>query len=222
MDSIADSVWKRGRVWTREGSHTMARGTYALMVTFWTAAGIASSAIAAYFTQGWPVTLQLLLGVLVVSIVGILIALRSANPFVSLVGYALVTIPFGALTGPVVALYAPASVVRILFLTTGLVVVLGVAGAVYPRSLEGMGSWLLGGLLLLLVGMLLGPRVGISLTALDWVGVVLFSAYVVYDLNRAMNIPYTMDNAIDSALAIYLDFINIFIRLLELYGKKKD
>ena len=59
------------------------------------------------------------------------------------------------------------------------------------------------------------------MTALDWLGLLLFGAFVVFDLNRAIRIPYTMDNAVDSAMAIYLDFINIFIRLLSLMGQKK-
>jgi FtsH-binding integral membrane protein len=37
-----------------------------------------------------------------------------------------------------------------------------------------------------------------------------------------MRVPFTADNAIDCALAVYLDFINIFIRLLELSGTKKS
>jgi len=34
-----------------------------------------------------------------------------------------------------------------------------------------------------------------------------------------MRIPYTMNNAIDAAVEVYLDFINLFIRLLSLLGE---
>jgi hypothetical protein len=107
-----------------------------------------------------------------------------------------------------------------------MVIGLGIAGALYPRSLESWWSWLFGGLLLLLVGHLLLPLVsylgvpiGNAMTLWDWAGVALFSGFVLFDLNRAMRIPYTMNNAIDAAVEVYLDFINLLLRLLSLLGE---
>jgi len=42
----------------------------------------------------------------------------------------------------------------------------------------------------------------------DWAESCLFSGFVLFDLNRAMRIPYTMNNAIDAAVEVYMDFIN--------------
>lgn len=218
-------------VWEREGgSHSMSKNLFAFLVCFWTAAGVGSSAVAASFTTDWrPGWLVFLLVGLVVPIAGIFIALGSGNPLVSLLGYALVTIPFGLVAGPMVGTYTTASVVKILGVTTAIVVTLGIVGAVYPKSLESWGVWLFGGLLIIFFGQfgiaiagMLGANVGGALTVWDWVGIVLFCGYVIYDLNRAMRIERTHDNAIDCALAVYLDFANIFVRLLRLYGTKKD
>lgn len=216
-------------VWEREGEGSMSKNLFAFLVAGWTAAGIAGSAVAAYFTQSWELTWPFLLGVLAAGIVGVIIAVKSENPVFSLLGYAMVAIPFGMMLGPVVALYTAASVVRVFFVTTGVVVVLGIVGAVIPDNLEGWGSWLFGGLSLLLVGYFIVPLAGMfglpidhALTWMDWAGVLVFSGYVIYDWNRAMRIERTMDNAIDCALAVYLDFINLFIRLLELTGTKKS
>lgn len=216
-------------VWERRGVGTMSKNLFAFMVAAWTGMGIAASAVAANYTQDWNLTIWFLLGVLAVSIVGVVIALWSENPVLSLVGYALVAVPFGLMLGPVVALYTEASVVKVLLVTTGIVTLLGIVGAVIPDSLEGWGSWLFGGLVLLILGTFAVPIGGAfglpisgALTLLDWAGVLLFSAYVIYDWNRAMRVPYTMDNAIDCALAVYLDFVNLFIRLLSLMGTKKS
>lgn len=216
-------------VWDRSGHGTMSKNLFAFMVSFWTAAGIVASAIAAYYSQSWELTWPFLIGVLVTGIVGVIVALKSENPVISLIGYALVAIPFGLMLGPVVALYTAASVVRVLFVTTGVVVALGIVGAVIPDDLEGWGSYLFGGLILLIVGGLAVPIAGFfglpidhALTLLDWAGVLIFSGYVIYDWNRAMRVPFTSDNAIDCALAVYLDFINLFIRLLSLMGTKKS
>jgi FtsH-binding integral membrane protein len=67
-----------------------------------------------------------------------------------------------------------------------------------------------------------GVNIGGAMTVLDWIGVVLFSAYVIFDMNRAMRLPRTLDNSIDAAVAVYLDFANLFVRLLSLLGQRRD
>lgn len=181
-----------------------------------------------HFASGW-LLLGFALGVLVVSIAGTFVFNSSENPLVSLIGYAMVAGPFGLLLGPVIAEYTPASVLKVFIITTAMVVILGLVGAVIPESLESWGSWLLGGLLILILGYFLvplagffGANVGGAMTILDWVGVALFGALVVFDLNRAMRLPRTLDNSIDCAAAVFMDFINIFIRLLSIMGKARD
>lgn len=224
-DSLSASVWER----ESSGREGMSKRAFAMLLTFWTAFGIAASAAASYISYEWQPGWLLVIGTLVASIAGVVIALKSDNPVFSFLGYMLLAIPYGLLLGPVVALYTNASVFKILLVTTGMVVGLGVIGAVWPRSLESWGAWLFGALLVLLLGSVVtmiagafGVQVQGAMRLWDWVGVGLFSAYVIYDLNRAMRVERTHDNAIDCALAVYLDFANLFIRLLSLFGAKKD
>jgi len=217
----ATAVWDR----TSTGREGMSKRAFAMLLTFWTAFGIAASAVGTYVSYGWQPSWLLLIGTLVASIAGVIIALKSDNPVFSFLGYMMITIPFGLMMGPVVALYTTASVFKILLVTTGMVVGLGVVGAVWPRSLESWGAWLFGALLILLLGSIVtmfagafGARVEGAMRLWDWVGVGLFSAYVIFDLNRAMRVERTHDNAIDCAVAVYLDFANLFIRLLSLFG----
>ena len=221
----ATAVWDR----TSTGREGMSKRAFAIMLTFWTAFGIAASAAASYISYEWQPGWLLVIGALVASIAGIVIALKSDNPVFSFLGYMLLAIPYGLLLGPVVAMYTTASVFKILLVTTGMVVGLGVIGAVWPRSLESWGAWLFGALLILLFGSLItviagafGVPVHGAMRLWDWVGVGLFSAYVIFDLNRAMRVERTHDNAIDCAVAVYLDFANLFIRLLSLFGHRKD
>jgi len=215
-------------VWKRQGVATLSKNLYAFLICAWAALGIGASAFAASLSQDWQVDWVLGIGSLIFAIIGTIMAVRSQNPVISFVGYMLVAVPLGLILGPVVALYTEASVARIFVLTTSVVVVLGVIGATIPRSLESWGAWLTGGLLILLGGLVLMPLLGLmgvpvggALTALDWFGVILFGGYVIFDLNRAMRIPYTLDNSIDAAVAIYLDVVNIFIRLLALLGDRR-
>ena len=58
--------------------------------------------------------------------------------------------------------------------------------------------------------------------AVSWIGAVVFSLYIAYDVWRSQKFPPTLDNAVDSALDIYLDIANLFLELLEIFGKYKD
>lgn len=237
-------------VWERSGASQMSRQQFMLLMGFSTLAGLALTAVLAYTTTGWivPVPAQgdaeasfhwvgpvnpvvFFIGVLVTSIVGVFIAPGSDKPAISLVGYAMVAGPFGLLLGPVVGMYEAMSVVKVIFITGMVTAVLTFIGATIPDSLEHWGGWLFGGLCVLILGQFAIPLMGWlvpgfplqgALTLWDWVGVLLFSAYIIFDMNRAMRVPATVDNAIDCALALYLDIVNLFIRLLQLRGQKKS
>lgn len=221
---LSNSVWKR------VGSgHTLSKNAFVAMLCFWVAAGIAVSAACAYAARDWQLGLVPLIALALVPFVGIILAGMSENPVISLLGYSLVVVPMGLVLGPVIAMYTAASVVKIFCVTTGMVVVLGTIGAIYPKSLESWGIFLIGGLIALILGQFgvmiagaFGVNIGGAMTVLDWIGVGLFSLLVIFDLNRAMRVERTHDNAIDCAVGIYLDFLNIFIRLLSLFGQRKN
>ena len=56
------------------------------------------------------------------------------------------------------------------------------------------------------------------------ISIVVFTLYVAYDFNKISNNMYgeSENSAILGALNIYLDFINIFISLLRIFGKDRD
>lgn len=204
----------------------MSKQLFSLLVCAWTAIGIGISAAASQYSADWHLSGWGTLGLVVVMFAGIFIA-ASENIAVRLLGYLILTVTMGLFLGPFVALYTSASVFKALFITTAMVVILGVIGATIPDSLDSWYGWLMGALIMLILGLLfvplaswLGLPVDGALTVLDWVGLVIFGALVIFDLNRAMRIPYTMENSIGCALNIYLDFVNIFIRILSLTGNK--
>ena len=57
------------------------------------------------------------------------------------------------------------------------------------------------------------------------ISVIIFMGYVIYDMNNIKYLLSSLDDdkaSVYGAFQLYLDFINIFIRLLELFGKKDD
>ncbi len=224
---FSTGVWDRSLA---DGEEEMSARAYVTTVVFVTLLGIAtvtaSSALAIH--DNIQPTLGLSVFVLVLGLAGCFV---SAIPsvFAKTLGLVMIAGPFGLLLGPVAAQYHATSVVKIASVTLGMTAGLGAIGIVYPKSLEGWGSFLLGGLWALLFAMIIvpfGAMFGLNIVpawhVLDALGIVLFSGLIIYDFNRAMRVPKTFLNAFDVGIQIYLDVINVFLRLLELFGQKKN
>jgi FtsH-binding integral membrane protein len=225
---FGDSVWKReGAV----GEGQLSRYAYLQAVTFATVYGLVISSMVAYSTMSWKMgVLGLIVVGLVVPIIGIVIALSSDSWPISLFGYTLVTVGLGAIIGPTVGMLSSVIVMKAFMATCGVTVVMSLIGIFYPRSLEHWGGYLFAGLLALVFvriaqGLLMSFGVGQSLwyvSVIEYAATALFSLYIIYDWNRALRLPHTLDNAVDCALAIYLDIVNLFVTLLRIYASGSD
>ena len=207
---------------------------YVMLISALTFTGVIASLISAQITMhmdpksedNWMLGLV----VLVSAFAGMALADRAKHPATALLGYAMIVIPFGLLLGPVLATYTTASVVKVLLLVSVLVVVLGIIGTSIPQSMEHLGGAILVGLIALLVAIFVTPFIarvfGIDYEMMkdwvSWAGVLLFSGITIYDFNRMMHIPRTFKNVVDVSIAIYLNFINIVVFLLEVMGVKSS
>lgn len=169
--------------------------------------------------------MALLIGYAVCALAGVLITKASQKPLVSFLGYNLVVVPFGLVISVLVEAYGGMSsqIVTDAFLYT-LLIALGMTGAAldFPRLFSRIGGALLGVLAGLLICELVLLLMGRYQDLTDWIAAGLFSLYVGYDVYRAQQFPKSVDNAVDSALDIYLDLANLFIRLLSLMAKRRD
>ena len=137
---------------------------------------------------------------------------------------------YSALTGATMSsiflIYTAASVATTFFVTAGAFGAMSVYGAVTKRSLASWGSFLFMGL----VGVVLASVVNIFLQspAIQWVttlaGVVVFTGLTAYDTQRiqALGASAGPNSAVQGALTLYLDFINLFLMLLRLFGNRRS
>lgn len=152
---------------------------------------------------------------------GSFMAVKSSSPIVSFIGYNLVAVPIGCLLSLVLP-YEDIGVVLSAFLVTAAVTgVMTVLALMKPDIFEGLGSTLFIALLIGVIGEFVATLFGYAGDLFHWLFVLIFSAYIGYDWHKAQMYPKTLDNAIDSALDLYLDIINLFIRLLEIFGGSK-
>lgn len=129
--------------------------------------------------------------------------------------------------------YTGASVASTFFATAGGFAALSLYGYTTKRDLSGLGSFLMMGL----VGLIIASIVNIFLKssgvqfAISIIGVLLFAGLTVYDTQNIKNTYLQLRNsdsdflgkaAILGALSLYLDFLNMFMFLLQFLGVRNQ
>lgn len=162
-----------------------------------------------------------LIGYFISVIAGTFMA-ASDKPALSFIGYNLIVLPIGVLLSITLPGYGAALVMQAILLTGAITLVMLILGTVFPQVFAGMGR-ALG--VALLVSCLLSLAswffAGIS-DVLVWVTAVIFTLYIGYDVQKAQRYPKTPDNAIDSAIDLYLDIINLFLKILRILSRLRD
>lgn len=102
--------------------------------------------------------------------------------------------------------------------TASIFAVMATIATVSKRDFSGLGKWLFVGVLVLIVAAVANIFLQIPALylAISVIAIAIFSAYILYDVQRIINGGET--NYISATLAIYLDVYNIFTNLLALLG----
>lgn len=155
-------------------------------------------------------------------LLGIYLFTKFDAPIVSFIGYNLVVIPFGAVINLVVHNYDPSLVVQAMKITGIVTGTMMILGTLFPAFFKRIAAALSISLLLVIIWELFDIFIlRIHHGIIDWIVVFIFCGYVGYDWGRANQIPKTVDNAVDSAAALYMDIINLFLRILRILGRRK-
>jgi FtsH-binding integral membrane protein len=136
----------------------------------------------------------------------------------------------GASISSIFLLYAHASIAQMFFVTAAAFGALSLWGYTTERDLSGWGSFLFMGL----IGVILASLVNLFLGwdslqfAVSVIGVLVFAGLTAYDTQQIKEMYYAGDDgtvagrkAVMGALRLYLDFINLFMLLLQLFGDRR-
>ena len=125
------------------------------------------------------------------------------------------------------------SIARVFFITAGTFAAMSIYGYTTQRDLSQWGSFLFMGL----IGIIIASLVNIFLAssalqfAISVIGVLVFVGLTAYDTQQIKEMYYDYQSAdgqtatktaIMGALRLYLDFINLFMMLLQLFGTRRD
>jgi FtsH-binding integral membrane protein len=153
---------------------------------------------------------------------GVFLFTKSEVPVVSFIGYNFVVVPFGLVINLVVSHYDPSIVldaIRVTGLVTFLMMVLGSLFPAFFQRIAGVLTIAL--VVVIIVEMIEIFILKIHHGIIDWIVAVIFCGYIGYDWGRANRIPKTVDNAVDSAASLYMDIINLFLRILRIMGRRR-
>ena len=127
--------------------------------------------------------------------------------------------------------FTGASIARVFFITAGTFAAMSLYGYTTRRDLSQFGSFLFMGL----IGIIIASLVNIFLAssalqfAISVIGVIVFTGLTAWDTQQIKEMYYAADDrevsgkkAIMGALTLYLDFINLFVMLLQLFGQRRD
>jgi len=141
---------------------------------------------------------------------------------------------FAALMGlslsSIFLIYTGASITRVFFITSGTFGAMSIYGYTTKRDLTKFGSFLMMGL----IGIIIASVVNMFMQStmmhfvISILGVLIFVGLTAYDTQKIKNMYLASDSgelmskkAVMGALTLYLDFINLFIMLLRLFGQRR-
>ena len=200
--------------------------------------GLLGSAIVAWYTYYSGLFLDIVLQggfsvLLILELVAVLLfsfLFRKLPPVVVGILYFVYSMLNGVTLATVFAVYELSSVIY-LFVISALV--FGVFAIIGYKTNKDLSSWgpyitvfLIAGIILSIINLFIIQSSGFDLFV-DWLILALFCGVTIYDINKIkmlQNVPDIDQEKIYiyCAMQLYLDFINIFLRILSIFGKRKN
>ena len=204
--------------------------TLALAITGFTAYGVATSPgiLQAIYSN------QILFWGLVIAefalVFGVSAAINRLSLTTATLMFILYSVINGALLSYIFLAYTTSSVATVFFITAGTFGAMALIGYTTKADLSSMGKILF----MALIGLIIATVVNIFVKSsglemiMTYVGVLIFVGLTAYDTQKIkrmfMNAPdageSTQKYAVLGALTLYLDFINLFLYLLRLFGRR--
>ena len=202
--------------------------TLALLITGVTAFGVASSpTLFMSLKMMWGLIIAELALVFILS--GAINRLSLGTATLMFIGYSVLN---GAMLSSIFLVYEPMVIAKVFFITAGTFGAMAVYGYTTKKDLTSMGKILF----MALIGLIIATVVNMFLKSpgfdyiLSYIGVAIFIGLTAWDsqkIKEMLQTQYDMSEgaqklALLGALTLYLDFINLFLYLLRIFGNNRD
>lgn len=205
---------------------------------FWMFLGLLGSGIIAWYTYASGLFIDILMGnyfnvLLIVELLVVFVfsfLFKRLPPLVVGILYFVYAMINGATLAVIFVVFDLSSIIYLFAISALLFAALGLIGYKTNKDLTSWGPYLsvflIAGILLNIVNLFLLKNTTFELI-LDWLILALFFGITIYDINKMKLLQE--DSSIDNdkihiycAMQLYLDFINIFLRILSIFGKRKN
>lgn len=206
--------------------------TLALMITGITAAGVANSPniLALIYSS------QVVMWGIIIAEFGLVIYISARLEKLSLSTattlFALYSIQNGVMLSSIFLLYSTAIISKVFFITAGTFGVTALYGYATKKDLSSLGNILF----MALIGLVIATVVNVFMKSamfdliLSYIGVIIFVGLTAWDSQKIKHMMMVQQDANESAqklaligaLSLYLDFINLFLYLLRIFGRSND
>lgn len=206
--------------------------TLALMITGITAAGVANSPniLALIYSS------QVVMWGIIIAEFGLVIYISARLEELSLSTattlFALYSILNGVMLSSIFLLYSTAIISKVFFITAGTFGVTALYGYATKKDLSSLGNILF----MALIGLVIATVVNVFMKSamfdliLSYIGVIIFVGLTAWDSQKIKHMMMVQQDADESAqklaligaLSLYLDFINLFLYLLRIFGRSND
>ncbi len=214
--------------------------SYMLRVYNLMGSGLALSGIVALLVSQSPALMQTIFGsglafVVMLAPLGLLLVMsfgvnKLSAGAVQMLYWAFVA-TMGLSISTIFMVYTGASILRIFFITGAMFGAMSLWGYTTKRDLTGMGSFLFMGVIGLVIAGIVNIFLGSSVLqmAISAITVLVFTGLTAFDTQRIKSEFYEGDpadiqtkQAVFGAVSLYLNFLNIFMALLSLFGQKNE
>ena len=188
--------------------------------------GFCAMGAGAYFTSTMSfarMMMPLVFGSFILTIVGMVMMSAAASKQsvgLSLVGYVVFASTFGLTASFGLANYDLPTINTAFIATAAITFVFGALGVTFPKFFQrvyGIGFGIL--LATILVEIVL-MFMGVSQSITDLIVIVVFAGFIGYDTYVATTVPPTLPNAVLMASNLFVDIINVFLRILNILGRR--
>ena len=188
------------------------------------------------FNQELLLSLSRYFNVLFIVSVGIVLVsdfmLKKLSAGILRILFLLYSLIIGTVFSTIGFLYSPLAILYAFGTALTIFVVMAIYGFISKEDLSSYRAFFIVGLISLIVMGLINIYLGVG--PLYWIetiaGIVIFTGFTAYDVNRIKRISYQLANeegenieklGIRWALELYLDFINLFLYALRIFGRRK-
>jgi FtsH-binding integral membrane protein len=210
----------------------------------WMAIGLGLTGFTSFFVASSPAMMQLIFGnrllffgliiaelVLVFSISARIGKIQASTATALFILYAVLN---GLTLSVIFLAYTASSIASTFFICAGTFLACSIYGMMTKRDLTSLGGFLMMGLIGIIIASVVNMFVQSSGMAMiiSYIGVLVFVGLTAYDTQKLKHMAMTQPDGLDAAVArkgaiigalsLYLDFINLFLMLLRIFGGGRD